>query len=315
MRVWKTYSGLVLASVFWGASFVATKTVLRELSPAAITVSRFGIGLIVIFILIGPERARNAFAKGGLFSVAFLGFLGIALHQWLQANGLKTAQATVGSWIVATIPVFVAILGRVALGEILGFVRSLGIGAAGIGVLIVIGQGNPLSIIEGHVGSIGDLLFVLSALNWAVFTVISRWRINRQRVQAAEKSNSYKNDVSGSIEDPLGLMFVVMFFGWLFSLLWLVADGGWKGLLALQTESVFSLLFLGIASSGLAYAFWYGGLQQIQASRAGVFLYIEPFVTAILAWPILGEKITTATILGGATIILGVWLVNSGKKR
>jgi drug/metabolite transporter (DMT)-like permease len=289
--------------------------VLRELSPATITVSRFGIGLIVIFFLIGPERARSAFAKDRLLSVAVLGFFGIALHQWLQANGLKTAQATVGSWIVATIPVFVAILGRVILGEILGLVRSLGIGVAGIGVLIVIGQGNPLSIIEGHIGSIGDLLFVLSALNWAVFTVISRGRIIRQKIQAAENINAYKNDVSGSVEDPLGLMFVVMFFGWLFSLLWLVADGGWRGLLALQTESVLSLLFLGIASSGLAYAFWYGGLQKIQASRAGVFLYIEPFVTAILAWPILGEKMTTATILGGATILIGVWLVNREEKK
>lgn len=59
MTVWKAYLGLLIAAVFWGASFVATKTVLIELSPATITVTRFGIGLLLIFLLIGSKRARR----------------------------------------------------------------------------------------------------------------------------------------------------------------------------------------------------------------------------------------------------------------
>lgn len=307
MTVWKAYLGLLMAAVFWGASFVATKTVLIELSPATITVSRFGIGLLLIFLVIGIKRARRALSRQNLVAIAALGFMGITLHQWLQANGLKTAQATVGSWIVATIPIFVLILGRIVLGERLGWVRSIGIGIAGSGAIFVIGQGNPAALWRGQVGNFGDVLFVLSALNWSVFTVLSR---KLMLSRGSEGGANAQADETASDGDPLGLMFVVMIFGWLFSLGWLAIDGGWRDLLTMQSQSITALLFLGIAASGLAYAFWYAGLRSVTAAQAGVFLYIEPIVTAGLAWPILGETMTTGAIVGGAGIILGVWLVN-----
>ena len=319
MREWKAYVGLVAAAIFWGASFVATKTVLENLSPATITVVRFGIGLVVIFILIGPKRVRTAFEEQNLLITGILGILGITLHQWLQANGLKTAEATVGSWIVATIPIYVAVLGRLFLGESLGIARAMGIVIASVGALVVIGKGDPISLFSGRVGTIGDLLFIISSVNWAVFTVISRGvMIGEQALIQEHGSNEERNSREKDAvprKDPLGFMFVVMTFGWLFSLIWLVLDGGWGDLLLLQSRTdLYSLLFLGIASSGLAYGFWYGGLQKVEATQAGVFLYIEPFVTAVLAWQFLGESMSGNAMLGGGAIIFGVWLVNSGTR-
>jgi drug/metabolite transporter (DMT)-like permease len=311
MRVWKAYAGLVLAAIFWGTSFVATKTVLENLSPATITVIRFGIGLVVILLLIGPKRVRWAFERQNLLIAAMLGLIGITLHQWLQANGLKTAEATIGSWIVATIPIFVAILGKIFLGESLGIQRSLGIGIASVGALVVIGKGDPISLINGRSGTIGDLLFVISSLNWAVFTVISRGIMTHGETRSTRNGGNPTNIHADPAKDPLGFMFVVMSFGWLFSLSWLFLDGSWGELMQLRSPTaLYSLLFLGIASSGLAYAFWYGGLQNVEATQAGVFLYIEPFVTAALAWPILDESMSGKAVIGGAAIILGVWLVN-----
>ncbi len=45
----------------------------------------------------------------------------------------------------------------------------------------------------------------------------------------------------------------------------------------------------GVGCSGLAYLFWYDALDRIDATQAGVFLYFGPLVTALLAWPLLGE--------------------------
>jgi drug/metabolite transporter (DMT)-like permease len=315
MRNWRAYAGLVLAAIFWGASFVATKTLLESLSPATITVFRFGIGLVVIFLLIGPKRVRSAFAAQNLLIALTLGFIGITFHQWLQANGLKTAEATIGSWIVATIPIFVAILGKLFLGESLGFLRIIGIGIASVGALVVIGKGDPFSLMKGSEGVIGDLLFILSAFNWAVFTVISRGVMTRREPRNSGDVGKSKHDRSVAKKDPLGFMFVVMTFGWFFSLIWFILDGGWGDPILFQMRSViYPLLFLGIASSGLAYAFWYGGLQKVEATQAGVFLYIEPFVTAALAWPILGESMSANAMAGGGAIIFGVWLVNMGSR-
>ncbi len=67
--------------------------------------------------------------------------------------------------------------------------------------------------------------------------------------------------------------------------------------------------FLGLACSGLGYLFWFDGLEAIDATQVGSFLYLEPLVTTALAAPMLGEPVTAAVLLGGAAILFGVWLV------
>jgi drug/metabolite transporter (DMT)-like permease len=62
--------------------------------------------------------------------------------------------------------------------------------------------------------------------------------------------------------------------------------------------------------SGLAYIFWYDGLQALPVAQVGAFVYLEPFVTVIVAALVLSEPMTLASLTGGGTILLGVWLVN-----
>ena len=70
-----------------------------------------------------------------------------------------------------------------------------------------------------------------------------------------------------------------------------------------------SVGFLGVFCSGLAYIFWYDALKALPAAQAGAFLYLEPFVTVIVAALILGEPLLGISLLGGAAILLGVWIV------
>jgi drug/metabolite transporter (DMT)-like permease len=68
--------------------------------------------------------------------------------------------------------------------------------------------------------------------------------------------------------------------------------------------------FLGIFCSGLAYIAWYDALKVLTTAQTGVFLYIEPLVAVVVAFFMLGEPITPASLIGGAVILFGVWLVN-----
>jgi drug/metabolite transporter (DMT)-like permease len=106
------------------------------------------------------------------------------------------------------------------------------------------------------------------------------------------------------------MMLYVMGFGWAFSLLWLGATGGAEAILHLSVDGWWAMAFLGIGCSGLAYLFWYDALDRIDATQAGVFLYFGPLVTALLAWPMLGEAISGPMLAGGAAILVGVWMVN-----
>ncbi len=281
----------VFAVIIWGGTFIATKIALQEVSPATIVWLRFGMGVFILGLAVALRKQFAFPEKKEWGYFALLGFLGVTLHQWLQANGLKTAQATTTAWIVATTPIFIAILGWLVLQEQLGWLRSLGIGLAAVGVLLVVSKGNITGLFSGSEGTFGDLLVFISAPNWAVFSILSRRELARH--PAAR------------------MMFYVMLSGWVFTNIWIFGFGPQlREITRLSLRGWEAILMLGIFGSGLAYIAWYDALQALPASQLGVFLNIEPLVTAFLAGLMLGEAITPVSILGGGIILTGVYLVN-----
>jgi drug/metabolite transporter (DMT)-like permease len=285
------YIEAFIAVFIWGITFVATKATLQEVSPATIVWVRFGIGIIILGVTVALRRQFTLPGLNELAYFALLGFIGVTFHQWLQATGLMTAAATTTAWIVATIPVFTAILGWLVLKEKLGALRIFGIVLATFGVVLIVSKGNISTLASGKFGTIGDFLILISAINWAVFSVLSR---------------------RGLRAHPAALMmFYVMLFGWLFASAWLFGFGpGLSEIANLSFNGWIGLLILGLFGSGIAYITWYDALQVLPASQASAFIYIEPLVTMIVASIILAEPITLVIIAGGALTILGVYLVN-----
>lgn len=287
---------LTFSVVVWGASFVATKVAVKEVSPVTVVWMRFTIGVFILGLatVLRGQFAVPARNEVGYF--ALLGFLGITFHQWLQSTGLVTAAATTTAWIVATTPIFMALLGWLVLSEKMSWRLVLGILVAVVGVLIVVSNGSIRSLVSGHFGSWGDLLVMISAPNWAVFSILSR--------------RGLKN------YPATRMMFYVMAFGWLFTSVLFLYGRGFGQWSKLSLEGWLGIGFLGIFCSGLAYIFWYDGLKALPAAQVGAFLYIEPFVTVIVAALVLGETFLGVSLLGGAAILLGVWIVNhSGKPK
>jgi len=285
------YLKALFAVVVWGATFIATKIALQEASPATIVWIRFAIGVVILGAAVLLRREFALPGRSDLAYLALLGFIGVTFHQWLQSTGLQTAQATTTAWIVASTPVFIAILGRLVLHERFGWLRIAGILIAALGVLAVVSKGDPAALLSGREGTVGDLLIFISAINWAVYTVLSRRELGRH--PAAR------------------MMFYVMLFGWLFTTLWTFGLGpGLSETAALSGRAWAAILMLGIFGSGLAYIAYYDSLQALPASQLGAFLNIEPLVTTLLAAAMIQEPITAVTLAGGGLILLGVYLVN-----
>jgi drug/metabolite transporter (DMT)-like permease len=274
----------------WGASFIATKVSLRDVSPVTVVWLRFAMGVAILGIAVIARR-QFAFPKAGEWPYfALLGFLGITFHQWLQSTALLTSRASTTAWIVATTPVFMALLGWLALKEKLTWVQVSGIGLAAGGVLLVVTDGQLGSISLGGFGQPGDILVLISSLNWALFSAISR---------------------RGLAEQPATrMMFYVMTLGWLFTSVQFFIGPGLIQIPSLSLNGWLGIAFLGIFCSGLAYIAWYDALQALPAAQAGAFLYLEPPIAVLVAALLLGESITWAALLGGGTILFGVWLVN-----
>ncbi len=183
-----------------------------------------------------------------------------------------------------------AMLGWVVLKERLNWLQVGGIGIAACGVLLVVTKGNLLSISLGNFGTPGDFLILISAVNWAVFSALSR---------------------RGLLKYPATrMMFFVMAFGWLFvSILFFTSDS-LSQIANLTRQGWAGILFLGVLCSGVAYIFWYDALQVLPVAQTGAFVYLEPFITVIVAAIVLDEQLIAASLFGGAAILLGVWLVN-----
>jgi drug/metabolite transporter (DMT)-like permease len=279
-----------LAVVSWGASFVATKVALREVQPITVVWLRFLMGVIILGATVIARKQFSLPNRKDLGYFVLLGFLGITFHQWLQSTGLRTAQATTTAWIVATSPIFIALLGWLFLRESLGWRGVAGIALAFVGVLLVVSKGSLESLLAGSAITNGDILILISAPNWALFSVLSR---------------------DGLKYHPAArMMFYVMLSGWVMTSLLFFSGAGLSDIAHLALDGWMGVAFLGVFCSGLAYVFWYDALQALPASQVGVFIYLEPLVTVLVAAVLLGEPLLLASLVGGAIILLGVWMVN-----
>ena len=284
------YLEALFAVIVWGASFIATKIAVGQMSPIAVVWLRFAMGIPILLIAV-VMRKQFAFPKGTEWLYfALLGFLGISFHQWLQSNGLKTAQATTTAWIVSTSPAFIAILGWMILKEKLNLMQSLGIVLAMIGVLAVVSKGDLATIAVGKFGTYGDFLILISSVNWAVFSILSR--------------RGLKNHPSTR------MTFWVMTIGWLITSVAFFAGRNYLEISKLDSRGWMAMIFLGIFTTGLAYIAWFDALSSLPAAQTGAFLFVEPLTSMVVAAIILSEQITLVSILGGAVILVGIWMVN-----
>jgi drug/metabolite transporter (DMT)-like permease len=279
-----------LAVVVWGVSFVLTKIALQYVQPITVVWLRFFLGVVVMGAAMLLRKQYSHLPDKEWLYLAGVGFIGISFHQWLQSTGMVTTQATTTAWIVATVPIFMALLGWLFLKEALNLGQLAGVAVAGFGVLMVVSRGNLDLLARGKFGTFGDLLVLISSPNWAVFSILSRRGLKQYPATF--------------------MMFWVMLFGWLFLSILFVIQKGWLDLANLPLAGWGAILGLGIFASGFAYIFWYDALQTLSAAQTGAFVYLEPFVTAIVAVLLLDERLTLPVLVGGSMILFGVWLVN-----
>lgn len=289
------YVKLLITVTVWGMSFVATKVLIPHVEPISVVFSRVFIGVLVLILVLKKRRFSLKVPRKSFIWLFFFGFMAVFMHQWVQAYALYTSKASTATWIVTTAPVFIAILGRLLLKEKLSYIRILGIFMSFFGVLLVVTEGKLASAFSNSWESTGNIIILLTSVNWALFSVISRFFLQKNR----------------NIPQ-LVVIFYIMLFGFLLSGTAFFLKECMKDIIIILQDSrlVSAVLFLGILSTGFAYAFWYDALDVLEASKVGVFMYIQPLVGMVTAFMILGEPISLFLLIGGGLILTGVYLVN-----
>jgi drug/metabolite transporter (DMT)-like permease len=281
--------GALLAVVFWGVSFVATKAVVSEISPATLIFLRAGLGTLLLVAILAIRREPVLPPRDALGPLAAMGFVGVAFHQLLQAYALTLTTASNTGWLIALIPLWSAVLAALVLKERFGMGKVLGLAIGFAGAVLVVTRGRLDARLLALPATRGDLLVLASTVNWAFYTVLGHGTIRRL----------------GPTRATAGAMLV----GWLMLAPVFVAVRGWRDLALLSAGGWAAVLFLGIACSGLGYLFWVGALRRVEASRVATLLYLEPLVTLAAAVVLLGEPVHATTVAGGLVVLGGVAIV------
>jgi drug/metabolite transporter (DMT)-like permease len=285
--------GALLAIVFWGVSFVATKAVVREISPATLIFLRAGLGSLLLLGLLALRGKPVLPPRDALGPLALMGFVGVAFHQLLQAYALTLTSAVNTGWLIGLVPIWSALLSALVLRERFGPGKLAGLLVGFAGALLVVTRGELSGRVLALPATRGDLLVLASTVNWAVYTVLGHATIRRLGPQRATAG--------------------AMLLGWAMLLPPFAAFGGVGELGRLSATGWGAVLFLGLACSGLGYLFWYAALERIEASRVAAFLYLEPLVTVAAAAALLGEPVGATTVLGGLLLLGGVALVQRAR--
>jgi drug/metabolite transporter (DMT)-like permease len=281
------YLLIILAVIFWGSSFIATKVALKELSPETIISLRLIIASVFLFItaiVYKKDFTINLESQGIIFILALIA----VFHLMIQVTGLKHTTASNTGWIIGTAPIFMAILAAIFFKEKMGLLKISGIIIAMFGLLLLIGKGNitNVDLIENK----GDLLVLASAFTWGVYSMVNK-----------------KISLSYSPLMTILYLFVMMT---IIIIPFNLNEASVNSVVHLSLNGWISTLFLGLFCSGIAYVIWAYSLRDLESAKVGAFLYFEPLITVLAAWVLLSESITFLMILSGVIITLGVILVN-----
>ncbi len=281
-------AGLVATILFWAANMSIVKNAFGEIAPTAFNSVRFLftpiLMLSIVFILERSVRIDRTLWRDAIL----LGLIGNTGYQIFFIEGLNLTSAASASLLVATTPIWVAIISHVRGWERLSLISWVGIGLSFVGVFIILFDGEVLS----SSAMIGDVLVLIASMCWAYYTIGAKALLAKYsaiRVTAVTLS-------IGSIP--------IILFG-----LPQIIQVSWGTLTWVSWGSMaYSVIF----SIAIAYVLWYNGVVKVGPTRTGIYASLLPACGVISAYLILGDPITVRDIAGTIAIVTGLLLTRRG---
>lgn len=270
----------------WGETFISTKVLITNgLMPADIFLYRFALAYICIWFF-SPERLWSDSFRDEVRMV-LLGLFGGSLYFLTENTALRFSTASNVSILVCSSPLLTAILvSAFYRDERMNVRQILGSLIAFIGMALVVLNGKLVLKLNLY----GDLLAVAAALTWGVYSLLM-------------KGVSDKYDVVFITRKVFGygLLTILPYF-------FLVQPLNTDPAILSRTPVWGNLVYLGLVASMLCFIVWNWCLPRLGTVRTTNMIYSQPFFTMLIAYLILGERITWMAVIGTAVLIGGMML-------
>jgi len=280
---------LLVTMLIWGSTFVVTKGINDQVQPFTLAFVRVAIGAVVLLGCAwvrqargGPHARWSTLPWGTMITMALIG---VVLYYAVFNYSLVYTSAAQGALIQSCIPAMTALVAVVWLREHASALRWTGIALSMVGVLIVFSGSAAQS---GSASLLGSILMFVSSVLWGVYTSMAKRVATFDAIQVT----------AGII--GAGALMLLPLAGFE-----IAADGmptvdmrGWLG-----------MAYLGAGASGLAYMMYSAALKHVDASEAGVYTNLIPIV-GVITGVLLGEPLSLRAIIGGAVVLVGVWMTS-----
>jgi drug/metabolite transporter (DMT)-like permease len=278
---------LILAAIFWGLNFAATKYAANFLPQLFIVAFRVVGGGLVLFLVLRILEPESRMRRRDILPMAALGCFGIGAAQTAFTFGISLTSAASTGLVFTTAPVW-----GMVLGFVLGLERPSWRGVVGVG-LCILGVGivfyGGLSSVEDSL--LGDLVILLAAVSVGAYTVFSMPMLERHSPLAVA---TYPTLFGG----PAILILSLPYLG----------DVEW-GSLGLGPWA--ALVYSAILATAFAFAAWQRGISRIGANRVLVYQYLITLTGVTSGIVFFGENLSIEKIVGGVVILVGVYLARS----
>jgi len=273
----------VVATVVFGASaYAAIGAALAYYSPGPLALLRMLVASAALAVYAAVSGMHMPEVRD-LPAAVLAGLFAFALYNVALNYGQVTASAGAASLIIASIPIFTALLAAAFLGERLDALGWLGIAVGFVGMAgIALGEGGGFGI------NAGALLVLLAALSASVYFAFQKPYL--------EKYGS------------LTFTAYAIWAGAFLLLPFLPALIG--EVQSAPVGATLASVYLGIFPTIVAYATAAYVFSRLPASRAVSIEYLFPPVAIVIAYLWLGEVPATLSVIGGAVALFGVALVN-----
>jgi drug/metabolite transporter (DMT)-like permease len=274
----------------WGIPYLFIKVAVdgeTGYAPAIVVFGRVLIGAAILIPLAIKDRSIFAAFRGIKF-VAFYAVLEMVIPWILIGTAEQKISSGLAGLLIASVPIWSNIITYFQGDkDALKANRIIGIGIGFIGVVLIVG----IETLTGSSDPLSIFMVILAAIGYAYAIIMIRSKLP---------------DVSGIAINGVAMALTAVFYLPFTIALWPEHT--------VSPEATYSVIALGIFSTGLAFAIFFRLVADIGPTRASLVTYWNTAVAVILGVLILGEELTVGIRIGLPLVVLGSWLVNRRKK-
>ena len=281
---------MFVAAVIFGESVVATRVAVQDVPPLSLAALRYGIGGLVLGLcLLLGARGLLRVRWQDLPFLALLGILLFAVFPIAFNVGLGLTEASRGSLMLATVPIWSATLARLAGRENLTRRQIVGLVLSLLGVAVAVAE-RGLRWNGDIPALVGDGLLLLCAVCGAAYAVLVKRAYTRYTA--------------------LTVTAYGMVIGTLFLLPAALLEGLPSAVVRLNGRTLALVLFLGVLGGALGWYLTAFALTRLTPTQAAVYINLNPLTAMVLAATLLNERITGPLVVGFSIVVAGVVLMN-----